>query len=387
MAKGGLVLSTKDLITLRIIEDFRAGRISRLEAATLLGKSERSITRLAKRVREQGALGIKHRNTGRRPANRHDGALKTTAVELASTRYKALNLKHCHERLREEHGLSVSYKVFRLWCKEAGIGKRRKRRPNRVRLWRERMANEGLMLQMDGSHHRWFGGRESCLIAAIDDATSEIPAARFYPSETTWACFAVLRRIIEAKGVPEILYVDGAGWSGGGAKRQHFSQFVRACTELGIRIIHARSPQAKGRIERAFRTLQDRLVAELALADVGSLAAANAYLEQRFLPAYWNARLTVEPRETATRYRLLSPHVDLSRVLSYCYERRVTSQHTVSLDGRVYRIRASELGSLRGKAVLGSVTEDGLVRWHYGTTELAADLVTPPKRRWLPEAS
>jgi hypothetical protein len=249
------------------------------------------------------------------------------------------------------------------------------------------MANEGLMLQMDGSHHRWFGGRQSCLIAAIDDATSEIPAAGFFPSETTWACFAVLRRIVETRGVPEILYVDGAGWSGGGAKRQHFSQFVRACGELGIRVIHARSPQAKGRIERAFRTLQDRLCGELELAGVRSLAAANRYLDEVFLSRYWNARLTVVPRDDVSRYRAMPPCVDLSWVFSYQYQRRVNSDHTVSLDGRLYKIRNPELGSLRGKTVTASVTEAGKVSWRYGSADLNAELVRPPQRRWLPEAS
>ena len=115
---------------------------------------------------------------------------------------------------------------------------------------RERMANEGLLLQMDGSPHCWNGKDQWCLIAAIDDATSKIPAAQFFPTETTWGCMAVQRTIIERFGVPEALYVDGAGWAGGGPKRQFFSQFVRAAEELGIRVIFATSAQAKGRIAR-----------------------------------------------------------------------------------------------------------------------------------------
>jgi len=382
MGSGGLFVSTKDAVALRIIEDFRAGRVSREKAALLLGKSQRTISRMARRVRDGGVSGIKHGNAGRQPANRIGEAEMSAALELAKGKYRDLNLKHCHELLARDHGLTVSYKSFRLWCNRGGIGQRRKRRPNRVRLWRERMANEGLMLQMDGSHHKWFAGRETCLIATIDDATSEIPAARFFPGETTWACFAVLRQIVETRGVPEILYVDGAGWSGGGPKRQHFSQFVRACSELGIRVIHAHSPQAKGRIERAFRTLQDRLVGELALADVKSMAGANAYLEQVFLPRYWNARLTVEPRETTTRYRAISPHVDLNRVFSYQYDRQVNSAHIVSLNGKVYKINNPELGVLRGKGVVASEDETGKIRWYYGSRELKAELIVPPKRRW-----
>jgi transposase len=383
---GGIFLRTTEQVELAIIEDFRAGRVTREEAARLLGVTPRSVTRWAKAVRLAGPCGIKHGNCGKKPVNGIAEAERLRVVELAAGRYRHFNLRHLHEQLVREHGVTVSYDTVRTWCNAAGIGRRRKRRANRARLYRERLANEGLMLQMDGSHHRWYGGRESCLIAAIDDATSHIPAAGFFPGETTWACFHVLRSIIETRGLPEILYVDGAGWSGGGAKRAHFSQFVRACRQLGVRVVHAHSAQAKGRIERAFRTLQDRLCAELALHDIKSDAGANHYLTQVFLPGYWNKELTVAPRETASRYRPLPPTVDLDVVLSMQAERLVGSAHTASYDGRLYRIVNPELGSLRGKRVTVSVNEASDVRWYYGSVQLNAAEVVRPTRRWTRRA-
>jgi transposase len=380
MAKG-LFLGTKDLVELRILEDFRAGRRTRQEAATLLGVSERAVTRRVAKLRAKGATGIKHGNRGRTPVNRLDEAMRTAAVELARTAYAAFNLAHCHERLVAEHGLACCYATFRKWCNAAGTGRRRRRRPSKPRMARERLSKEGLMLQLDGSPHAWNGKDEWCLIAAIDDATSKMPAARFFPTETTWGCFAVLRTIIERFGIPEILYTDCAGWAGGGAKRQHFSQFVRACEELNIVVLRTPSPEAKGRTERAFRTLQDRLCAELSYAGIKSMADANRYLDQVFLPGYWNERLTVMARSPQTSYRPLPAEVSLDGVLCYKHWRRVRSDHTVDLEGRAYRLRAPF--QLRGKEVEARVTEAGEVSWYYGRLRIAADLWSRPRRGQL----
>lgn len=377
MGTGGWHMSTRDTVALRIIEDFRAGRVTRAKAALILGVDPRTVSRWASWVRREGPAAIKHGNCARRPHNRLDAGLRDRALSLAAERYKALNLKHLHERLVADHGFTACYDTLRKWCNAAGIGRRRKRRASRARLYRERMANEGLMLQMDGSHHRWFGGKESCLIAVIDDATSHIPAAGFFDGETTWACFEILRRILTTKGIPEIFYVDGAGWTGGGHKRQFFSQFVRACGELGIRVIHARSAEAKGRIERAFGTMQDRLVAELQLAGITVKADAERYLQQVFLPTYWNRRLTVAPREETTRYRPLTPNVDLERILSFQTPRLVNRDHTVSLEGKKYKLAPGEFGSLRGRTVTASRAEDGELTWYLGATKLAAKVVKP----------
>ena len=387
MAREGFFMNKNEAVRHRILEDFREGRITREWAATLLGLSERAVSRLASKLRDGGVAGIKHGNYGRTPVNKLSDIDVQNAVELAKTIYVKFCLKHCHEKLREHHGASLCYDSFRKACVAAGLGKRHSRRPSRARVLRERMANEGMLLQLDGSPHQWNGKDYWCLVAAIDDATSTMSAAQFFPTETTWACFTVLRTIIERYGVPEALYVDGAGWAGGGAKRLFFSQFVRACEELGIRVIAAASAQAKGRIERSFRTCQERLVPELDLLGITGMTDANRYLDQVFLPQYWNKKLTVVPRDKSSRYRPLAPHQNLDEILCYKHWRRVRSNHCVSLDAKTFQLRPGDLGSLRGKEAVAHVDEAGEVVWYYGRQRLVSELKMPPKRQWTQGAS
>ena len=159
------------------------------------------------------------------------------------------------------------------------------------------MPSEGVMVQLDGSSHDWFGGKKACLIAAVEDATSE-----FFDSETTLGCMRVLQQIMKRKATFHTLYVDRAGIFGGG-KRQRFSQLQRACNELGIEIIFAHSPEAKGRMERAFQTLQDRLVAEMRLRKIKTRSQANEYLQKSFIPNEWNKKFTVRPESKESYYR------------------------------------------------------------------------------------
>ena len=373
MAGGGIILSTRESIRLGLLDDFRTGKRTRSEVAVLLGITERSVSRIVKKLRDKGPLGVKHGNYGKLPVNKRSQSEREAALELVRTKYRDFNLAHCFEYLVRDHGISCCYDTFRKWCRLAGLGKHRKRRASKARLMRERMSGEGIMLQMDGSHHKWNGKDEWCLIAGIDDATSTMPGAKFFPGETTWGCFTVLRSIIERFGIPEILYTDCAGWAGGGEKRRHFSQFVRACEELGIRLITTSSPESKGRIERAFRTLQDRLIPELALASITTMTDANRYLEQVFLPTYWNARLTVVPRDNKPKYRPLAPHQDLGEILCFKQWRKVNRDHTVSLDAAIYQLYPEDIGSIRGKEVIAHIQQDGHVEWYYGHRRIRSE--------------
>jgi hypothetical protein len=267
------------------------------------------------------------------------------------TRYFDFNLRHAFERLKEDHGLQTSYDTFWRWCTQHGVGKRKKRRPSKARIARERMASRGMMLQMDGSHHDWNGRDRWCLIGAIDDASSEVPACRFFEAEDTFSTMAVLEEIVKEHGIPISLYVD-RGKAFGGIKDEEENQFRRACEELGITVIQALSPQAKGRIERMWRTFQDRLIPELRLRGIHTMRAANEYLEKEFLPLYWNRRNTVEPRASESRYRPLDKSLNLKTILCKKYRRRIRTGQLFDFRGTTYQLKSPVTGSIAGEDII-----------------------------------
>lgn len=387
MSDGGVFVSKTEQVCFQILEDYRSGRLSRKAAAERLGVSERAVTRRAAKVRLSGISGVKHGNYRRRPVNKTSDSLKDEALRLVREVYYDFNTSHCHEMLRLNHDMSISYMTLLGWCRSAGLSRRKRRRPSKARLSRERMANEGLMLQMDGSHHKWNGQDEWCLISLIDDATSDVPFARlFADGETTWNCMTALRAVIEKLGIPSYIYADKAGWAGGGSdKRANFTQFVRACEELGISVIAAHSPQAKGRVERSFSTTQDRLIPELRLYGITSLLDCNRYLEQCFLPQ-WRERYVVEPRAATTRYRRVPAHINLHDVFCLKYHRLVANDNAVSYGNQRYKILDRHLGSLRQKEVTVHEYQDGSVGLFYGHLRLTTELIVPPKRRWSDRA-
>ncbi len=336
---GGIYMSKRGQVLYRTVSDFLNGKLNRKEAAEVLEVRERSISRMARRVEAKGLWAAVHGNRGRVPWNKKHGELKETIMGLVEKHYFDFNMTHCLEKLKDEHNLGVGYETLRRWCHEKKLVKRKKRRRPVARYRRVRMQSEGLLLQMDGSPHRYNGEDEWCLIAAIDDATSDIPWAEFFLSEDTVNCMTVLQRIIERKGIPYALYVDEAGCFGGG-KRARFNQFKRACEELGIRIITASSAEGKGRIERTWDTIQDRLIPEMRLRKIHRMPAANDYLQNQFLPNYWKIRNTVPARNPETRYTPLHSSIDLKQVLCLKEYRSVNRNHTLSWNGTVYELKS-----------------------------------------------
>lgn len=252
-----------------VLEEYRNGRKSRKEAALLLNKSERTIDRMLKKIAEKGISALKHGNHKRSPKNKTPDEIREKISALYSTKYYDFNMTHFNEMLLENESVPIGYQSLRRLCHEKGHVKLKRKNRKKSKYHRDRMASTGLLLQMDGSHHDWNGKEKWCLIAMIDDADSEIAYAEFFKSEDTINCLKVLEAVIAAKGIPHAVYVDKAGWFGG-LKRQEFSQFVRACEELGIKVIYANSPEAKGRIERAWHTFQDRLVPEMRLCGIAT---------------------------------------------------------------------------------------------------------------------
>jgi transposase len=337
--EGGIYMSKQGQLVYRVVSEFLEGKLYRKEAAELLGVRERTVTRIARRIERKGFFATVHGNRGKVPWNRKPEEMKKTVMKLVEKEYFDFNMTHCLEKLKENHGLEIKYSVFRRWCHQKKLVKRAKRRRPVARYRRTRMQSEGLLLQMDGSPHRYNGEDEWCLIAAIDDATSDIPYAEFFLSEDTLNCMTVLQRIIEKKGIPYAIYVDEAGCFGG-PKRAKFNQFKRACEELGIRIIFSSSAEGKGRIERTWDTMQDRLIPEMRIRKIHRMPAANDYLQNQFLPNYWKVKNTVQAKNPQTRYTPLHPSIELKEVLCLKEYRSVNRDHTLSWNGTTYELKS-----------------------------------------------
>lgn len=379
-SQGAIALSKKEQFELNILAKFRNGEVTRVRAAELLGLSERQVTRKSKQVVKEGVRGILHGNRGKTPSNKTTLEIKTHFLNLYRNVYANFNMTHALEMIQSEHNLTIPYSVFRRWCEEAKIQKFRNRK-SKPRIFRERFAAEGIMLQMDGSPHKWNGRTDWCLISMIDDATSEVPHAEFFPAEDTLSCLQVLRRVVEKKGIPLTIYVDRAGVYGGTAKRFDFAQFGRACKQLGIEVIFANSPQGKGRVERGFRTYQDRLLAELHHYQHFTIPSANAYLQEKFLPNYWNERLTVEPRMAKSQYLPVPTDINLDEIFCMIETRIVKQDHTISIDNVHYQITTSSSFSIANRTVeVRTYIDRPMAIYFNGNRCEVKKLTTPPRK-------
>ena len=307
-----------------------------------MGISRRHARRLLAAYRAQGAAALGHGNRGRRPHNAVPAAVASAVVRFATSRYPGANHTHLAELLWEHEGLEVSSSSVRRILAKAGIPSPRRRRPPEHRVRRERMPREGMLLQVDGSHHAWLEerGPRFALLLAVDDATGSAVHALFRPAEDARGYFLLLEEIVRRCGIPLALYSDrhGVFLAGPGGRRglKASTQFARAMGELGIRQIFARSPQAKGRVERAAGTFQDRLVTELRHASASTIPEAQAVLE-RFLPRF-NARFRVPAAQPEQAYRPLEPTLPLASILSFRNPRTVARDNTVK-----YRWRTLQL--------------------------------------------
>ena len=332
------VLSADQMKRSNLIARFNSGKLSRARVALLLQISERSVSRLASRVEYFGIEGVLHRNRGRVPHNKICDEVKEKVMALVRKRYFDMNLTHIREMLMEAHQLDVPYGPLRRWCLERDLVKRKRRKKSRRRDYRTRMPSEGYMLQMDGSHHQFVKGPEWVLITCIDDASNEIAYGEFFDGETTLGCMKVFREIIKRKGIPLSVYTDKAGWSGG-QKRVQFCQFKRACEELGVEVIFADSPQAKGRIERAFGTIQDRFPPMLRLMGIKTKARATEMFNEGFLPRYWNKKLKIGTKCPDSQYKAIPQGMDLDQIFCIKEIRCVGRDHVFQYKGQDYYIR------------------------------------------------
>lgn len=346
MTEERVSMSRKELRRLDLANRFLRREIGRGRVAELLGISQRQVSRIAARVSVEKETGAVHRSRGQKPNNHIDKAAKLKALKICRERYVEFGPTLASEKLDELNGITVSRETLRQWMVEAELPYRsRRRKPHRQ--WRERKACFGEMIQMDGSRHDWFEGRgpECTLMGYIDDATGKV-FARFYEYEGTIPAMDGFRRYVAENGLPASVYLDRhSTYKGRGETtliqemngEGPLSQFERALKELAVQVIHALSPQAKGRIERLFGTFQDRVIKEMRLENVASIAEGNCFLE-KYLKRH-NRRYRREARECQNLHREKPSYQDLLRILNVREERSVRNDSTVWHDAKIYLLK------------------------------------------------
>ena len=372
------MMDSKAQLTVDVVVKVAEGKITIVNAAKLLNKSRRTVERYLQRYQKIGIQFVIHRNTGKAPVNKTPDSLKRQVQALIKEKYFDVNLMHLAELLESNENIVVKRETLRSWAHDIHHVKRAKRRRSKARKRRERMGSPGLLLQMDGSPHRWFGNKKSCLIAIIDDATSEIHA-EFFKSETTIGCLKVMRDYIDKKGLFKALYVDRAGIFGG-PKRCNFSQMQRACDELGIEIIFANSPQGKGRIERSFDTFQDRLVPELRLNGIKDMASANHYLQDVFIPRFWQHKIEVIAKNADTEFTSVPAHLNLDDVCVLKEYRKIRNDHTFSYGNKFYLIESPLKHSIaKQKIEIRKTSDEDFVAYFAGRNLAVSEVIEPTK--------
>ena len=358
-------MSGKERKRLVLMAEVKKGSMSVAEAGRVMGVSYRQAKRIWGRFRRSGDAGLVHRRRGKPGPRRKTAEFRDRVLARFGERYADFGPTFAAEKLVEE-GMSINHETLRRWLVEAGlwtVGRKR----HKHRAWRERKECFGQMVQLDGSHHDWFEGRgpKAVLMVMIDDATN-VTVARFAEEETTEASYDVFEGWVRKYGLPASLYVDRdsiyrcerlANVEEQIAGKEPRTQFGRAMEQLGVELILANSPQAKGRVERRNGLLQDRLVKELRLADINDIKAANAFLTETFLPRL-NAKFHVAPRSAVDAHHRCK--LNLKEILSWEDTRVVARDWTVAWNARWFQIEAEhERLSLVGKKITVRELRDG----------------------------
>jgi transposase len=352
---GRIALNPTEQRRIIVLNHLASGALVNAEAAKLLGISKRQLQRLRRAYSESGAAGLVHGNRGRAAHNAIEAAVAARVVELAKDKYRGFNQQHLSEMLAESEGIKLSRPTVRRILLQAGISSPRRRRAPRHRRRRDRYPREGMLLQMDASRHDWLEGRGPylSLVGAIDDATGKVPWAVFREQEDAQGYFTVLRETVSRFGIPMAVYADRHSIFYQGkevqlrrlsleeqlAGKREPTQFGRLLNELGVQLIHALSPQAKGRVERLWGTFQDRLASELRLAGARNCEQANQVL-RRFLPRH-NRRFVVRAQEPETAWLEWPARRSLDELFCFKYRRVVLNDNTVRIGTTVIDIPAS----------------------------------------------
>jgi transposase len=348
-----------------------AKKITWWQAAEIIGVTDRTMRRWRERLEEQGYDGLADRRKGKPSFRRVPLQTCEEVLRLYQEKYFDLSIRHFHEKLQEEHGIELSYTWVQQALQGAGLVKRRSRRgPHRRR--RERRPLPGMLLHIDGSKHRWFQDeRWYDLLVILDDAASEIYYAQLVEEESTRTVMAALREVIETQGLFCALYSDRGSHffftpkAGEPVDKQRLTQVGRAMKELGMQMIPAYSPQARGRSERSFGTWQGRLPQELRLANIGTLAEANAFRRERYI-AEFNQKFTVPAKERGTAFRKTG-RSDLDWIFSVQSERVVARDNTIAFRDQIWQLEKTRWRySLAGCTVTVHEHLDGRISVRYG---------------------
>jgi hypothetical protein len=388
MKKEGVIqVRTKELKRLKVIEQAIERKIKQKQAGALLRLSVRQIRRLIQQVKKDGLKGLIHKLRGKASNRQHKEKHKEKILNLCREKYEDFGPTLAQEKLGERDKLYVNRETLRQWMMADGLWEISKK-GRKHRQWRERKACAGEMIQVDGSHHDWLEGRgpKLVLMGYIDDATSEV-FAWFYDYEGTLPAMDSFYRYSKRYGLPHSLYVDRlAAYRGGYGKLsledelagqdKTQSQFERALEELGVDVIHAQSPQAKGRVERLFRTFQDRVIKEMRLAGVKTKEEANRFLET-YLPKY-NRRFTVRARQEANLHRPAPKDSELIPILSIQTKRAVRNDGTIRHERKLYQI--PDIRKPLKEVMVQERLDGKLYVVHEGKTLAYRELKEPPQR-------
>jgi transposase len=385
--EGHILMSSKEAERIGIVERVIGKLLKQTEAAEQLGISERQLRRIVRKYREEGANGLVHKNRGRESGKKVSKEAEEEIKRLYEGLYYDFKPSLFCEKLIEEHGIELSHETIRKLLIKQGQWEVNKNREKKCHIWRERKGHRGEMVQMDGSYHDWFEGRikgerEQCLHGYIDDATGTI-WVRFEESEGVKPVLDSLQRYCEKEGIPFGMYVDR--YSTYKTNRQATideelknksaeTQVERICKELGIRMIHARSPQAKGRIERLFETLQDRLVKELRLQEINTVEEANKFLEEEYLAKY-NKQFSISARETASYYKKLAANLDKKWTFAIRDMRIIGNDYTIRRKGKIYLLQ-NPTPRMRRRKVEIKEAIDGSLRFSTKDTIIRVQEIT-----------
>ena len=380
-----ITLRKQELERLRVLHQVLDEKLTQIDAGGILGITDRQVRTLLRRVEAHGATGVIHQGRGRVSPRKMSKETEDRIAGIIRSKYPDFSPLHAAEKLEERDRIKVSREKVRQVMMAHGLWKR-KRRKREDHVWRERKHHCGEMVQMDGSHHAWLEGRgpKLVLMGYVDDATGRF-YGRFYDHEGVYPAMDSLRRYIELNGLPLAIYLDKHSTYKTTRQadrdellrdRQAETQFERALGELGIRVIHAHSPQAKGRVERIFKTLQDRLVKEMRLAGVRTLEEANRFLEE-YLETF-NQRFIKEALEEGDYHRPLPKSVVLEDILCIKGLRTINDGYLIRWRGQTYVLRKRSL-TVRRQKVVALDRFDGRLSFRFKGRDLEYQPAPQPK--------